>query len=57
MKSDNREDLFAAIPALEAKKMLFSLAVTKGIGYEEGKREHVMKIDVVDIRRAFFMPM
>jgi hypothetical protein len=31
IKKDTREDLFAATPPLEAKKMLFSLAVTEGI--------------------------
>ena len=33
-----RECLFAATPPLEAKKILFSLAVTKGIGFGERKR-------------------
>ena len=32
IKMNKREDLFAATPPLEAKKMLFSLAVTEGIG-------------------------
>ncbi len=32
IKIDKREDLFAATPPLEAKKMLFSHAVTEGIG-------------------------
>ena len=27
------EDMFAATPPLEVKKMLFSLAVTEGIGF------------------------
>jgi hypothetical protein len=54
IKRDNREDLFAATPPLEAKKLLFSLAVTEGVGYEEGAREHGMKLDFIDIRKAFF---
>ena len=29
-----REDLFAATPPLESKKMLLSLAVTEGIGFD-----------------------
>ena len=33
IKVDKREDLFAATPPLEAKKMLMSLAVTEGIGH------------------------
>ena len=41
IKVDKREDLFAATPPLEAKKMLFSWAVTEGIGFKKviGKRE------------------
>ena len=33
IKIDKRFDLFAATPPLEAKKLLFSMAVTEGIGY------------------------
>ena len=33
INTDKREDLFAATPPLEAKKILFSLAVTEGIGF------------------------
>ncbi len=35
IKVNKREDLFAATPPLEAKKLLFSMAVTKGIGYQK----------------------
>ena len=35
-KKDKRLDLFAAMPPLEAKKVLFSLAMTEGVGYERG---------------------
>ena len=38
IKKDKREDLFAATPPLEAKKMIFSMAVTEGIGYLQGHR-------------------
>ena len=34
-----REDLFAATPPLEAKKMLMSLAVTEGFGYQRGSKK------------------
>ena len=34
-----REDLFAATPPLETVKMLFSMAVTEGIGFNRGERE------------------
>ena len=54
IKLDNGQDLFAATPPLEVKKMLFSLAVTEGVGYCVGHLEEGMKIDFVDISRAFF---
>ena len=49
-----REDLFAATPPLEAKKMLFSFAVTEGIGYIKGNHLKGMKLDFIDIRRAYY---
>ena len=52
IKMDKREDLFAATPPLEAKKMLLSWAVTEGIGYKEELRQKGMKIDCIDVRRA-----
>ena len=54
IKMNRREDLFAATPPLEAKKMLFSLAMTEGIGYEKGNSINGMKLDFIDIRRAYF---
>ena len=45
---------FAATPPLEAKKMLFSLAVTEGVGFKKGRRQQGMKIDFIDIKRAYF---
>ncbi len=54
IKVNNREDLFAATPPLEAKKALFSMAVTESIGHTRGRREEGMKIDFVDVRRAYF---
>ena len=50
----SREDLFAANPPLEAKQLLFSLAATEEVGYEERKRKHGLKLDFVDVRNAFF---
>ena len=38
---DKREDLFAATPPLEAKKMLLSWATTEGIGYKKGMEKWV----------------
>ena len=33
IKKDDRKDLFAPTPPLEAKKILFALAVTEGYGF------------------------
>ena len=33
----DRDDLFAATPPLEAKKALFSMAVTEGIGWKKNR--------------------
>ena len=49
-----RDDLFAAAPPLEAKKTLFSMAVTAGPGYQGGLREKGKKLDFIDVRRAYF---
>ena len=34
--------------------MLMSVAVTEGIGYKAGKRRKGMKLDFIDVRRAYF---
>ena len=47
-------DLFAATPPWEAKKLLFSLAVTEGIGFMAGQREKGQKLMFIDIKRAYF---
>ena len=49
-----RADLFAATPPVEAKKALFSLAVTQGVGYDHGCKEKGLKLDFIDVRRAYF---
>ena len=49
-----REDLFAATPPLEAIKLLFSMAVTEGIGYSRGNIKNGLKIDFIDVRRAYY---
>jgi hypothetical protein len=54
IKINKREDLFAATPPLEAKKSLFCFAVTEGIGYRRGARASGMKLDFIDVRRAYF---
>ena len=45
MKKDKREDLFAATPPLEALKIILSMIATDYRGH---------KIDIIDIRRAYF---
>ena len=47
------EDLFAATPPLEAKKLLFSMATTSEIAYDKSKGRS-MKIDFIDVRRAYY---
>ena len=49
IKTDEREDLFAATPPLEAKKILFSITAHRvGVGRK------TTNIDFVDVRRAHF---
>lgn len=52
LRTNKREDLFAATPPLEAKKVLFSLAVTQGVGW--GNVGDPLKLEFIDISRAFF---
>ena len=54
IKKDSSKDLFAATPPLEAKKLLMSLAMTEGVGYERSKEREGMKIDFIDVKRAYF---
>ncbi len=42
------------MPPLEAKNILFSLAVTEGVGYVNGKRRNGKKLDFYDVKRAYF---
>ena len=51
---DSSQDLFASPPPLGAKKLLMSLAMTEGVRYERGKEQSGMRIDFVDVRRAYF---
>ena len=51
---DKDSAMFAATPPLEANKLLYSLAVTEGVGYFEGDQEGGMCLMFVDIKRAFF---
>ena len=38
------DDLFAATPPLEAKKIMFSMAVTEGIGFEKRRKTRIQGI-------------
>ena len=52
IKMDRSQDLFAATPPHEALKILFSKAVTEGVGYVKGLRAKGMKLEFIDVRRA-----
>ena len=52
IKRDRNQDLFAATPPLEAKKILLSMAMTEGIGFKRGQERHGMQLDFIDVRRA-----
>ena len=54
INKDNRDDLFAATPPLEALKILISMAMPEGVGYEKGKENEGMTLEFIDIKRAFF---
>ena len=49
-----RDDLFAATPPLEAMKILFSAAVTEGIGYTLGEEEQGFVPVFLDSIRAYY---
>ena len=34
--------------------MIFSMAVTEGIGYTRGRKQQGVKLDFIDVRRAYF---
>lgn len=51
INTHKRDDIFAATPPLEAKKILFSAAVTDNLGWTGNKK---MKLEFPDVRRAFF---
>ena len=52
-KNGKREDLFAATPPLEALKLLLSLWMTEGVGFNSITGEE-MKMEFIDVRRAYF---
>ena len=48
------KNIFAATPPLEAQKLLFSMAVTEGVGFRKGEREHGLKLAFIDVKRSYF---
>ena len=52
--NSKEKNIFAATPPLEAQKLLFAMAVTEGVGYKAGEREHGMKLAFIDVKRAYF---
>ena len=51
INTHKRDDIFAATPPVEAKKILFSAAVTENIGWAGNKQ---MQLEFLHVRRAFF---
>ena len=50
VKYNSKEtNIFAATPPLEAQKLLFAMAVTEGVGYKQGVREHGLKLAFIDV--------
>ena len=43
------KNIFAATPPLEAQKLLFAMAVTEGVGFKQGEREHGLKLAFIDV--------
>ena len=54
IKKDERPDLFAATPPVEVKQLLLSVAVTEGYRYDRNGKQAALKLDVIDVKRAFF---
>lgn len=53
-RKKKKDNIFAATPPLEALKMLLAFAVTEGVGFKGGKPADGMKLDFIDVRRAYF---
>ena len=54
LNTHKRQDLFAATPPLEAKKLLLSLAAIEGIRFKKGCKSSGKNLDFIDVRRAYF---
>ena len=51
---DWRQDMLTATPSLEATNILMSMAMTEGVGFKRGQEKRGMKLDFIDVRRAYF---
>ena len=47
--NSKEKNIFAATPPLEAQKLLCAMAVTEGVGFKQGEREHVLKLAFIDV--------
>ena len=47
--NSKEKHVFAATPPLEAQKLLFAMAVTEGVGFKQGDREHGRKLAFIDV--------
>ncbi len=56
IKTYRDDSLFAPTLPLEALKLLFSMAVTGGIGYHGVKRTSGVKVDFIDVTEQASMP-
>ena len=54
VKMDKRLCFFAATPRLEAKKLVFSVAITEGLGLHGGDRESGTEIAFIDVSQPLF---
>ena len=52
INTGKRDDLFAAMPPLEAVKMLLALATTRSVN--RARKGKVMKLEFIDVSRAYF---
>lgn len=54
MHTGHMEGVFAATPPVAANTCLLSIAMTEGISYKRGQMQQGMRLDFIDVRRAYF---
>ena len=57
LNTDKRGDLGVATQPLEALKLLISMAMTEGVGYQKGKEEPGVKLEFIDIKWAYLQAL